>query len=530
MSESFILIVVIALQLVAMFMALRDTRKLEELVPPRARIRVGGIAPPPIPSEGGDGTSEATQPEDEGDDEQIPSIIVENPSDEFRQIVFDLNDYARINRGAASDFALVKDVVDRPIDAAIGRAEAWVSVPLYLGLAGALTGIIVGVEAMSEGVLAKAATTPTGGAPDTMAQLTGNLDELLNAVAWAMGASLAGVVFTLILSGVTARAVKAVDGRRNQFFTFYQTQFLPRITRDVNSVLSTLNGTLDRFNTQFGGNVTAMQESFRQNTKAIEAQARTLQAMRELSVGGALEKTIELYRGLEQAVKSIEALRPHIERSSAMMKMVGDASEKFVQSAGSVRRLDKLTEDVADLARASVEIQNFVGRNLVDLKQGNDSAIGIGQRIVEEFEKNFGEFQSQLKTLTTELRNNVAVIQRASELVKDEAAANLQGLPQQLDHMVQDAFDSKTVRAIKDSANQAASAAKAATEETSKNSAIRSDIFEGLEVQRKAVTRTIDRLDEVAEHMDASTRAMHRLLNPVPWYKRVFSGKGRYDS
>ena len=34
------------------------------------------------------------------------------------------------------DFAIVKDVVDRPVDAQIEHAEARTSTPLYLGLAG----------------------------------------------------------------------------------------------------------------------------------------------------------------------------------------------------------------------------------------------------------------------------------------------------------------------------------------------------------------------------------------------------------
>ncbi len=530
MSESLILLFVIVAQSIAMFLAWRSAKALKALVPTRARLSVEASTRPQLPDDAHELAERDTEAYfGEPDEDVTPRILVDEPSDDFRQIVFDLNDYARINRGAASDFALVKDVVDRPIDSAIARAEAWVSVPLYLGLAGALTGIIFGVRAMSQGVLAKAAQSgPAVNGGDTMSQLTGNLDELLNAVAWAMGASLAGVVFTLFLSWVVSDAVNTVDKNRNQFFTFYQTQFLPRITRDVNSVLASLNGTLDRFNTQFGGNVAAMQDSFRQNTTAIEAQARTLQAMRELSVGGALEKTIELYKGLEQAIATVDGLRPHIERSSAMMKMVGDASDKFVQSAGSVVKLNKLTEDIAALANRSVEIQNFVGVHLADLKSGSANAEGIGQRIVEQFDKNFGEFQDQLRTLTGELRNNVEVIQRASDLVRDEAAANLRGLPLQLDGMVQDAFDTKTVRAIKDSAEQASRASREAQLEASKNLAIRGEIFEGLAVQREAVTRTIDRLDEVAEHMDASNEAMRRLLNPIPWYKRLFSGGGPY--
>ena len=534
--EVTILILVIVCQLVAMMYAWRGTQRLKLLVPSRAELRVGSLNRALAPEGEADPESQVdptstTRAHYLLESDAIPSILVDEPSESFAQIVKDLNGYAYANQGAASDFALVKDVVDRPVDAAIGRAEAWVSVPLYIGLAGALTGIIFGVRAMSQGVLAKAGAAP--GADDgsaSMDLLTGNLGDLLNAVGWAMGASLTGVIFTLILSGITAAAVKTLDERRNQFFTFYQIEFLPRITRDVNSVLASLNGTLDRFNTQFGGNVEAMQASFRENTKAIEAQARTLQAMRELSVGGALEKTIDLYRGLEQAIKTIDALQPHIERSSAMMKMVGDASERFVNAAGSAERLTKISTDIAELTRASHEIQAFVARHITDLQSGSDAALGIGQRIVEGFDTKFDGLTQQLTRLNQALLKNVEVVQRASAEVKDQAASKLENLPNELDGMIQGAFDAKTVRAIKDSADQASRAATETQLEASTNKEIREDIFKGLETQRRAVDRTIQRLDEVAAHMNMTNAAMNRLLNPLPWYKRIFSGKGPYGS
>ena len=158
-----------------------------------------------------------------------------------------------------------------------------------------------------------------------MEALTGNLGELLGAVSFAMVASLLGVLLTIVLGLLTRRAVARVDERRNAFFTFYQIKFLPRITRDVNAVLSSLNGTLDRFNTQFGGNVEAMQQSFGDNRAAIEEQQRVLEAMRQLSVGGALEGTVELYKEISEGTRALEKLTPHIERIHSMMKAVGDS-------------------------------------------------------------------------------------------------------------------------------------------------------------------------------------------------------------
>ena len=225
-----------------------------------------------------------------------------------------LNEYARKNRGSASDFAIVKDVVDRPVDAEIDQAEARTSTPLYLGLAGALAGIVAGLYKMSNSIGLQTTLADAGAASGAMNALTGNLGELLGSVSFAMWASFLGVILTIGLSLLTRKTVATVDRHRNAFFTFYQIEFLPRITRDVNSVLSSLNGTLDKFNTQFGGNVEAMQTSFADNRTAIQEQQRVLEAMRQLSVGGALEGTIKLYKQISEGTEALEKLTPHIER------------------------------------------------------------------------------------------------------------------------------------------------------------------------------------------------------------------------
>ena len=63
----------------------------------------------------------------------------------FRRIVNSINVYLRKNKGAAGDYHLMKDIVERNCDAKENEIDTQIPTPLYTGLMGTVLGIIVGV-------------------------------------------------------------------------------------------------------------------------------------------------------------------------------------------------------------------------------------------------------------------------------------------------------------------------------------------------------------------------------------------------
>ena len=63
----------------------------------------------------------------------------------FKRIITSLNTYLRKNKGAASDYHLMKDIVERNCDAKENEIDTQIPTPLYTGLMGTVLGIIVGV-------------------------------------------------------------------------------------------------------------------------------------------------------------------------------------------------------------------------------------------------------------------------------------------------------------------------------------------------------------------------------------------------
>ena len=75
----------------------------------------------------------------------VSQLNINTDNETLKEIRDALNMYLQKNRGAASDFYLMKDVVERYCDAEEEEINIQQPIPLYLGLMGTMVGIIVGI-------------------------------------------------------------------------------------------------------------------------------------------------------------------------------------------------------------------------------------------------------------------------------------------------------------------------------------------------------------------------------------------------
>src|ERR1035437_1994546 len=74
-----------------------------------------------------------------------PRIITKHKNSVLVIVIDSINNYLHNNKGAVSDFHLIKDIVDRNSDAIEDEIDSQIPIPLYLGLVGTMAGILVGV-------------------------------------------------------------------------------------------------------------------------------------------------------------------------------------------------------------------------------------------------------------------------------------------------------------------------------------------------------------------------------------------------
>lgn len=113
----------------------------------------------------------------------------------FESIKDSINKYLENNSGSVIDFSLLKDAVDRHCDSIENDINTLTPTPLYCGLAGTMAGVIVGLGSL----------ITTGSITDLLSSGSGNfgaaadgVNDLLSGVAWAMLASIMGILLTTI--------------------------------------------------------------------------------------------------------------------------------------------------------------------------------------------------------------------------------------------------------------------------------------------------------------------------------------------
>lgn len=207
------------------------------------------------------------------------------------KLLYAINTYLFRNRGVASDFHLIKDVVERNCDAVENDINQSISLPLYLGLLGTFLGIILGLIQISGVDFSNSSEA-----------LDDAIKLLLGGVKIAMFASFTGLLLTIINSGFIFKGAKeSMEDKKNDFYTFLQIDLLPLLNQNINSTLFSLQSNLHKFNQEFKGNITVLSAVMGKNYDALVAQEKILSTLEKMDVMEFAKANVKVLRELQIA-------------------------------------------------------------------------------------------------------------------------------------------------------------------------------------------------------------------------------------
>ena len=244
--------------------------------------------------------------EDEGNDVltrevEVSQISVRNDNPTMTSIKDALNMYLQKNNGAASDFALMKDVVERYCGAEEEEITVVQPIPLYMGLMGTMIGIIVGISVIAA----------NGG----VEKLT-NVSSMMTCVAIAMIASLVGIVFTTIISWKAKGAKTQIESRKNVFYSWLQTELLPVLSGNAVTALSLLQTNLMTFNQTFKGNIQEFDKVLTNVRQVSQDQAHALEAISRIDITRVAQANVTVWvLPFRWMMRSIQESHPRISLS-----------------------------------------------------------------------------------------------------------------------------------------------------------------------------------------------------------------------
>ena len=310
------------------------------------------------------------------------SITDTSGSGIIQRIREDINLYLLNNYGAAVNFSIIKDIIDREVDIKDEEISNSIPTPLYLGLAATMIGIIFCLFAM----------------PEANGQhFSEGIDALINGVKLAMFGSLSGLACTTILSSfVYKNAKRKISHDKNAQISYLQAKLLPELVKAEDTGVSGLKASLDRFArvaTDISKNVLTAANQTREN---IILQQEVIDKVGNLDVLKISETNLELFNRLENNMIAFN-------KFSEYVSLMSQISENLKDFASRTRSIDNIVNQI-DL---SLQENNRLSRFLTSHFEKIDTAGLAALKAVDLSDSHFKEAIEKLKTETDNCINQV---------------------------------------------------------------------------------------------------------------------------
>lgn len=318
------------------------------------------------------------------EEECIPVSLVhiDNASPTLQEVEHSLNMYLQKNKGAASDFHIMKDVVERYCDADEEEITTQQPIPLYLGLMGTMVGIIVGVIYI-------AVTNGFSGE-----NITNSVTELMTCVAIAMSASLFGVYCTTRISWLSKGAFSKVEADKNKFYSWLQTELLPTLSGNTVNALYLLQQNLSTFNTTFQSNISGLNRALGQIKDTSSEQVELINLLQDIDIRRVAQANVTVLRELKDCTGELSRFNQYIHSVSDYLTAVNNLNSNINEHLNRTAAIEKMG------AFFEQEINQVTARE----KYINEVVANVDDTLKKTFEKLSESTESEV----TALRNNSA--------------------------------------------------------------------------------------------------------------------------
>ncbi|GBU07458.1 hypothetical protein AwDysgo_07890 [Bacteroidales bacterium] len=361
------------------------------------------------------------------------SIVSHHSNSVLAEIINSINNYLHKNKGAVSDFHLMKDIVDRNCDSLEEEIDAQIPIPLYLGLVGTMLGILIGIGFLVFTGSLNELLDPSSASTDGE-----GITELFGGVALAMIASITGIILTIFGTYFAKNAKKDTEKGKNIFLSWMQAELLPELSSDTTAVLEKMTRNLQGFNETFSGNTHELRETLKTVNESYHQQTKLMQSINQLKITSLAAANIEVYEKLKNCTDEIGMFSQYLEKANDYLKGITALNHKL--------------DDYESRTQILENAGNFFAKNEKWLADNIDSANletkGSLRRFNEGMEASLSKIQeslgAQLLAFNSSMRSQQDLLK---ETLKEQNEA-LKGKSQEISMIVDEI---KNLSAVKTS-------------------------------------------------------------------------------
>ena len=344
------------------------------------------------------------------------------------QIMEAINSYLLKNKGAAGDFLLIKDIVERYCDTKRQELETQLPMPLYMGLMGTMLGIIIGI-----GYIAK-----VSGFSAFIDKPSESIGILMGGVAIAMIASLVGIILTTYGSWSAKSASSRVEDNKNRFYTWIQTELLP-VLGGTENILARLQENLLKFNRSFSANTTKLDKALQRVEDSYNSQIELMQAIQQLDVRRMATANVSVLRELQACTPQLERFCQYLNNVNEYISGVNALNDSINSQMERTQLIERMgtffEQEVKDIEQRKAAISQVVGivddklqQTLLSLQENADKSMqSMNEALVRKQDIFNRALDEQQEVFKRKIQENGNLLDELRKLEDVALAINKQG-------------------------------------------------------------------------------------------------------
>lgn len=343
----------------------------------------------------------------------------------FESIKNSINKYLGNNSGSVIDFGLLKDAIDRHCDSVENDIATQTPIPLYWGLAGTMAGVILGLwDLLDSNAILTLMGSGTGQIDANTQDAAKGIDALLSGVAWAMGASICGIILTTINSILFKQCKLKEENGKNSFLAWMQSELLPELPSDTSEALNNLVKNLNKFNNTFAQNTSNLGDALNAVNQSYAIQADIIKAVHEMDVMKMAKANVRVLQELKECTDKLEVFNEYLSDIEGYTDAIHRFEAQFGEQANRLHILEEIRDffnrHKSEIARTTADADRTLQESLQNIKDSTSEN-------VDELHSRFVEQSEQFKTI---LRQEKESFEEFMTQMKAQFSAQISHMPQ----------------------------------------------------------------------------------------------------
>lgn len=363
----------------------------------------------------------------------------------FTSIVASINKYLGNNSGSVIDFNLLKDAVDRHCDSVENDIATQTPIPLYWGLAGTMAGVIMGLwDLLDSGAIITLMGSSGGVINAASENAASGINSLLSGVAWAMVASICGIILTTINSILFKRCKLTEESGKNSFLAWMQSELLPELPSDTSEALNNLVKNLNKFNNTFAQNTSNLGNALNAVNQSYAIQADIIKAVHDMDVMKMAKANVRVLEELQQCTDKLEVFNQYLNDIEGYTQAIHRFESLYNEEAARIHILEEIRDFFArhkgEIAKSTADADNALRESLSRIKESTSTNVNeLNSKFLEQsesFKTILKEEKESFEQFTTDLRAQFsAQMTQMPQLARQ--LEEISSIPTRLDRLIE---------------------------------------------------------------------------------------------